>query len=273
MELWKSVKRRIGRWPARAVLLQSRSPEATPIRTKLRLSSLLCAVLACLVATAAAAAPVDPIASLVRIRAVAADGSLKVGSGVVIAPDRIATACHVTRHGSKIQVVHDAQRWTATAQTGDVAHDVCVLSVAPERLDLPIVQLRDSSDLREGERVTAASFQGGRRSATISSGIVAALYPYEGGDVIRTTAAFDFGSSGGALFDAKGRLVGLLAFKAREENVRFAVPSEWIAAADAPVDFPLDPTRPQIAFWERSFFERPGFLSFGLLGAGAQDNR
>lgn len=248
--------------------------KATPIRTKVRFSSLLYAVLACLVATTASAAPADPTASLVRIRAVAADGSLKLGSGVVIGPDRIATACHVTRRASSIQLIHEAQRWIATAQTGDVAHDVCVLSVAPERLDLPIVQLRDSSKLRDGERVTAASFQGGRRIATISDGIVTALYSYEGGDVIRTTAAFDFGSSGGALFDAEGRLVGLLAFKAREENVRFAVPSEWIAAsADMRVDFPLDPTRPQTAFWERSFFERPRFLSFGLLAAGAHDNR
>lgn len=240
----------------------------------MRLSSLLYAVLACLVTTTATAARADPTASLVRIRAVAADGSLKLGSGVVIGPDRIATACHVTRRGSNIQVIHEAQRWTATAQTGDVAHDVCVLSVAPERLDLPVVQLRDSSELREGERVTAASFQGGRRIATISDGIVTALYSYDGGDVIRTTAAFDFGSSGGALFDADGRLVGLLAFKAREENVRFAVPSEWItASAGTRVDFPLDPMRPQIAFWERSFFARPGFLTFGLLGAGAHDNR
>jgi S1-C subfamily serine protease len=239
-----------------------------------RFSSLLYAVLAGVVTTTATAAPADPTASLVRIRAAAADGSVKVGSAVVISPDRVATACHVTRHGSNIQVIHGSQRWTATAQTGDVAHDVCVLSVAPERLDLPIVRLRDSSRLREGERVTAASFQGGRRVATISDGIVTALYYYEGGDVIRTTAAFDFGSSGGALFDADGRLVGLLAFKAREENVRFAVPSEWIAAsADTRVDFPLDPARPQVAFWERSFFERPGFLSFGLLGAGAHDNR
>src|SRR2546429_5888717 len=50
------------------------------------------------------------------------------------------------------------------------------------------------------------------------------LYAYDGAHVIRTTAPFDFGSSGGALFDAAGRLVGLLAFKARDENLRYAVP-------------------------------------------------
>jgi S1-C subfamily serine protease len=239
-----------------------------------RLSSLLYAVLACLVAAGPAAAADDPTASLVRIRAVAPDGALKVGSGVVTGPDRVATACHVTRHAATIDIVHGVQRWTARAQTGSVMHDVCVLSVAPARLELPVAELRDSSALQPGERVVAASFQGGRRLPTVSEGIVAALYPYDGGDVIRTTAMFDFGSSGGALFDAAGRVVGLLAFKASDANARFAVPSEWIAASrNAPVDFPLDPTKPQIAFWERTLLDRPAFLDPGLLGAGARDGR
>ena len=142
--------------------------------------------------------------------------------------------------------------------------DVCVLSVAPARIDLPIAALRDSTDLRAGERVMAASFQGGRRVPIVSEGVVTGLYAYDGGDVIRTTAPFDFGSSGGALFDAAGRLVGLLAFKARDENLRYAVPSEWIAASiDVPVEFPIDPTRPQIAFWERTLLDRPAFLDAG----------
>jgi hypothetical protein len=36
---------------------------------------------------------------------------------------------------------------------------------------------------------------------------VAALYQYDDGQVIRTTASFDFGSSGGGLFDEAGNLV------------------------------------------------------------------
>jgi len=226
----------------------------------------LALLLVCLAAAWPSYASADPVRdsfaeSVVRIRAVAVDGSLRLGSGFVLAADEVATACHVTRNAASIQIVRGANRWTARSQTGSVVRDVCVLSVAPAQIDAPAVRLRDSRELQAGDRVFAASFAGGRRTPLVTPGIVQALYGYDGGNVILTTAMFDFGSSGGALLDDDGRVVGLLAFKSGVDDRRFAVPSEWIHSAtrEAHVAFPLEPSSP-IAFWERSLFGRPAFL-------------
>jgi tetratricopeptide (TPR) repeat protein len=65
---------------------------------------------------------------------------------------------------------------------------------------------------------------------SISEGIVSQL---RGGPppFIQTTAAISPGSSGGGLFDAEGRLVGLTAlYLEGGQNLNFALPVEWIAA-------------------------------------------
>ena len=244
-------------------VVQSRRFATTPTAAPLRLACLLL----CLAAAWAPRASADPdldalAASVVRIRAVASNGAVRLGSGVVIAADEVATACHVTRNASSIQVVRGGSRWSARSQIGSVVRDVCVLTIAPGELDIPPAQLRDSRELRAGERVFAASFAGGRRAPLVSQGEVEALYGYDGGEVVLTTAAFDFGSSGGALLDGEGRVVALLAFKSAVDDRRFAVPSEWIGAATraAKVDFPLDRNAAPLAFWERPLFGRPTFL-------------
>ncbi|MGZ5477421.1 MAG: S1 family peptidase [Thermoanaerobaculia bacterium] len=202
--------------------------------------------------------------SVVQVRAVSSDGTVKVGSGVVAAAGQVATACHVTRGASRIEIIHGNERRVADAQIGSQHHDLCVLS-APG-IDVYVARVRRSEDLRPGEIVIAVGFQGGKE-LVIHRGRVVALYPYDGGNVIRTTASFDFGSSGGALFDDTGNLVGLLSFKARAgEYLRFALPSEWMMAASnvARTFRPIQPTSMDCAFWERSTADRPAFLGVAL---------
>jgi S1-C subfamily serine protease len=209
-----------------------------------------------------------PEASVVKIRAVAADGEVKWGSAVVVGPERIATTCHVTRRATTIEVSHDGERWQARAQAGSAVHDLCVLTV--EGLHLPSVRVRAAQDLAPGERVTAAGFEHGESVLVSSVGTVKSLYRYDEGMVIRTSAAFDFGSSGGGLFDEAGNLVGLLAFKARTgTDLRFALPSEWLVSGSAvAANFePIDPAAPVSAFWERPAPNRPSFLGVALREA------
>ena len=64
---------------------------------------------------------------------------------------------------------------------------------------------------------------------TISEGIVSSLRDVPGGTVIQTTAPVSRGSSGGGLFDASGRLVGIVTFQHRYgQNLNFALPADWI---------------------------------------------
>ena len=181
-----------------------------------------------LLGAAGLASAEDFSASVVRIRAVSADGTVKRGSGVVTGSGQVATACHVTRGAAMIEIEHAGQRFVADAQIGSQYHDLCLLIA--HGIDAPVASMRRSEDLQPGEAVIAVGFQDGH--AVAIRGSVAALYPYDDGPVIRTTAAFDFGSSGGGLFDASGNLVGILAFKARTgDNLRFALPTEWLSPA------------------------------------------
>src|SRR5205823_4390873 len=114
--------------------------------------------------------------SLVKIRAVAADGSKSVGSGVVIAADLLATACHVTREAKTIEVAHGAKRWVAKVESGSLTHDLCLISVT--ELGLPAVAIRTSESLRLGERVVAAGFPGGG-DLSVREGVVEGLYRFD----------------------------------------------------------------------------------------------
>jgi len=66
---------------------------------------------------------------------------------------------------------------------------------------------------------------------TLSEGIISGLREYEGGHVLQTSAAISPGSSGGGLFDAQGRLVGITTFfLSKGQNLNFALPAEWVQA-------------------------------------------
>src|SRR5260221_13457831 len=150
--------------------------------------------------------------SVVRIRAVAADGSQSRGSGVVIAANLVATACHVTREAKSIDVSRGTSRWAASVESGSAAHDLCLVSVA--NLDLPAVAIRRSEALKIGERDIAAGFLGGGELA-VRDGMVEGLYPYDIGKGIRTTATIDTRSISRGLFYVVRELVSLLPVQSR----------------------------------------------------------
>jgi hypothetical protein len=118
----------------------------------------------------------------------------------------------------------------------------------------------------------AAGFPNGGDLA-VRDGAVEGLYPYEGGQVIRASATFDAGASGGGLFDEEGVLVGLLAFKARSgANLHFALPADW-ALPGTTVSSQLGPiaaSTQRRAFWEAPRASQPSFLGHALLEAASR---
>jgi hypothetical protein len=74
---------------------------------------------------------------------------------------------------------------------------------------------------------------------------VSSLRDTEDGRVIQTTAPVSPGSSGGGLFNADGRLIGIVTFQYRGgQNLNFAVPADWIGAMNdrGPTLAESDPT-------------------------------
>lgn len=166
--------------------------------------------------------------SIVVVRTALADGSpYKQGSGTVVAKDQVATNCHVLEGSSAITVGTAYGPVAAVLSRGDPSKDLCVLTVPTGGMQPAEIRLAKS--LWIGENVFAIGWPKGLE-LTLSSGLVSQL---RGGDspLIQTTAAISSGSSGGGLFDSKGRLVGITTFKVEGgDALNFANPADWIAS-------------------------------------------
>jgi Flp pilus assembly protein TadD len=156
--------------------------------------------------------------------------AIALGSGVVISPGRVVTNRHVIEDGISFRVEHDGKIWPATLVKVDPDHDLAELLVIG--LAAPAVQIRDSAKLAVGEKVYTVGAPEGLE-LTISEGLISGLRDFDTGRVIQTSAAFSHGSSGGGLFDAEGRLVGVTTFFLKEgQSLNFALPAEWTLALD-----------------------------------------
>jgi S1-C subfamily serine protease len=194
-------------------------------------------------------------------------GGYAFGTAVAIAPDRVVTNCHVTREAQVIYVVRGGLRWNARAQLADVDHDLCLLWVPG--LDARAAPLAASADLRVGQPVAAIGY-GGATGIQVSIGNVTGLHALDGGQVIRSSAAFSGGASGGGLFDEDGRLVGILSFRLPAKGAYFfSMPVEWIRerVLDLSRYQPVAPLGEARSFWERPQTEQPYFMRATSLEA------
>lgn len=202
-------------------------------------------------------------ASLVQLVGVGAEGGYYFGSGVTLPGGNTVTNCHVTQHAMRVEPFWGRSGLKADSQRADVLHDLCVLHIPG--LSMRPAEIASSRDLKVGDKVYAFGFNGGQR-LTYQAGEVSALFDYDDGMVIRTTAAFAQGASGGALFDQQGRLVGILTFyRVGGEAAYFAVPVEWLQTVEqtsADSVKPLD----GVPFWAASEGQ-PGFLQAEALEA------
>jgi len=138
-----------------------------------------------------------------------------MGSGVIVTADGyILTNNHVVEGADELKVsLSDDREFIAKVIGTDPKTDVAVIKI--EATKLPTVTLADSEKLRVGDIVFAVGNPLGV-GQTVTMGIVSAkgrnkVGILDGGyeDFIQTDAAINMGNSGGALVDAKGRLVGI----------------------------------------------------------------
>jgi serine protease Do len=211
----------------------------------------------------------DPASAVYKIRAVRG-GHVADGSAVLIAPGRLLTACHVTRGAESITVGREDAKWPAYPAATNIEHDLCVLS-APKLTDATPASIGQTKTLRVDAPVTAAGYRRGGKLA-LSQGRIVGLHPFDGANVLQVSASFDHGQSGGGLFDASGRLIAIIGFKAvAGGNFQFALPLAW--AGDAiPGQTPTTAAHasPQEqAFWEHTGSAMPLFV----LAASLEANR
>lgn len=148
------------------------------------------------------------------------------GSGVVIGPQSVITNCHVIDRAIRVRVHAGDKEYSATSGISDTYFDLCMLHV--DGLSAPEVRRGSMKNLQVGQTVYAIGAPQGL-DRTLSQGLISALREMNEGTVIQTSAAISPGSSGGGLFDAEGRLVGITTFQAKSgQNLNFAVPVDWL---------------------------------------------
>lgn len=151
--------------------------------------------------------------------------NLSQGSAVVIGPGRLVTNCHVLARTARIQVLKDNVSYIGRLEFPDPENDLCQLRV--DNFTAPAVELASMDKLRVGMRVFAIGTPQGMET-TLSDGLLSGLRRDADGQLmfIQTSAPISPGSSGGGLFDADGRLIGVTTFTRREsQNLNLAVPA------------------------------------------------
>lgn len=146
------------------------------------------------------------------------------GSGFIVSRDGLAlTNYHVIRGASSATAKFSDG--TVSDIAGVVSYDAA-RDVAVVKLDAPRgtpLQLGESKAVEVGERVVAIGSPLGLQN-TLSVGIVSGLR----NGVIQMSDPISPGSSGGAVFDTQGRVVGIsVATVVNGQNLNFAVPIDW----------------------------------------------
>ncbi len=161
------------------------------------------------------------------------------GSGVIVDPNgTIVTNAHVVRNATEVEVeLNNGLTYRGEVVAIDPSRDLAVVKIDAE--GLTAVELGSSGHLQVGQPVIAIgnplALDGG---PSVSTGIISALDRNVRGDnealngVIQTDAAITQGSSGGALLDAQGRLIGITTAvgvsRIGIEGIGFAVPVESV---------------------------------------------
>ena len=165
--------------------------------------------------------------------AAARPGAAPEGSGVALRPGLIATAWHVVEPARRIDIrLSDGRILPARLAARDAASDIALLRIDAR---LPPIEMAPAPQLAQPVCAIGNAYGLG---LSVTCGVVSALNVTDAGfnpveDFVQTDAAANPGTSGGALVDRQGRLVGMMSAIFASEGdtdigVNFAVSTELL---------------------------------------------
>ncbi len=196
------------------------------------------------------------------------------GSGVVLKPGLVATAWHTVEPARRIDVrLSDGRILPARLVAKDAASDIALLRVDAR---LRPIGVAPAPQLAEPACAIANAYGLG---LSVTCGVVSALHVTDAGfnaveDFVQTDAAANPGSSGGALVDRQGRLVGMMSaiFASSDGDtnigVNFAVSTDLLMRvvealiSDGRVEYPAPGWRLAAAG-----HDRPASVAAPMVGA------
>jgi serine protease Do len=161
-----------------------------------------------------------------------ADGYLLTNAHVLKGAKQVRVTLVQSVHSSNESAASKPHKITFDARIVGVFDDADVAVLKIEATGLPVLPLGDASQIQQGQLVFAIGNPEGLNNS-VSMGVVSAVgRPPQSGAVplyIQTDAALNPGSSGGALVDIHGHLIGMASFSLTEsggsEGLGFALPS------------------------------------------------
>ena len=151
---------------------------------------------------------------------------LSQGSGVVLNDKGwIVTNYHVYNGADRLIVKHNEKIIEYSQIIGvDADKDILILKIADHTF--PYVTIGNSDSLNVGQRIYAIGSPEGFEN-TMTEGIISGLRSYEAHtqNYVQISAPLSHGSSGGAVVNAKGELIGISTLSLiKGQNLNFAIP-------------------------------------------------
>lgn len=153
-----------------------------------------------------------------------ANALLGYGSGVIVSSRGLVyTNYHVVEHASRIEVRNGNEIFDSVAFAGFDPFNDAVLLKLPEG-NYPFINISKDNDYKIGSNIYALGNPQGY-AKTFSYGVISAIRTNENAAKIQISAPISPGSSGGALLNSRGELIGITSNSVTTgQNMNFAIP-------------------------------------------------
>lgn len=167
--------------------------------------------------------------SVVLVKSIDKEGQeIGLGSGFLVTKDGgIITNYHLIESALNVSIEFSNGKTYTTVSfiVGDPSLDIAVLNIDSKGDQFSPLILGDSDCLQVGEKVAAIGNPFGWRNS-ISDGLISGIREIDGLSLLQITTPISPGSSGGALLNMRGEVIGIttLASLWGAQNLNFAIP-------------------------------------------------
>jgi tetratricopeptide (TPR) repeat protein len=158
---------------------------------------------------------------------------LAQGSGVIINDSGyVVTNFHNFENAEKIEAIHFGKKYNADNIIGaDIVRDLLVIKLKGNKFQS--LERADLRKIRVGQKVYTIGTPQGLEN-TLSECIISRIgyTPQFDRNLIQITAPITHGSSGGAVLNEKGELIGISSYGLGEANINFAIPIDELENID-----------------------------------------
>lgn len=177
--------------------------------------------------------------SVVKLYIETRSGAFNTGSGFYYDKGKIATNYHVIENARIIEVEHDdGSIYSGNVKILGFDADKDLAAIQIDRMDIEPMDLGTYTSMVQGQKIYTIGSPHGYMN-TLSDGLVSSIRS----NIIQITAPISPGSSGGALIDEYGKVVGVTtAISENGENIGFCVPIDEFISMDKTGEVAL--TRP-----------------------------